>query len=108
MTRDKAEKTGPVTRDKAEKTGPVTRDKAEKTGPVTRDEAEKTGPVTRDKAEKTGPVTRDEAPYRRAVASRQGGGLEAGTGGSWGVAETARDGKREGTRRLQGGAGKGY
>ena len=76
--------------------------------PVTRDKAEKTGPLIRDKAEKTGPVTRDEAPYRRAVASRQGGGLEAGTGGSWGVAETARDGKREGTRRLQGGAGKGY
>ena len=41
------------------------------------------------------------------------GGLEADTGwggggGNWGVAESARDGERDGTRRLQGGAGKGY
>ena len=69
-----------------------TRDKAEKTGPVTRDKAEKTGPVTRDKAEKTGPVTEDEAPYSRAVASRRGGG--GGGGGAVGSG-LGRSSKRE-------------
>ena len=78
--------------------------------PVTRDKAEKTGPVIRDKAEKTGPVTRDEAPYSRAGASRRGwvGWRQTRGGGGGGVAESARDGERDGTRRLQGGAGKGY